>query len=96
MKPLQRNVFMNFRSLEVQRYKGFAQQNLGGGFSPPEQVKQRRMRDQRVRRPKETTTTYVVVVSFGDPAEIRTPDTLLKRQMKVMVYQHETAVLTDK
>ena len=39
------------------------------------------MRDQRVRRPKETTTTYVVVVSFGDPAEIRTPDTLLKRQV---------------
>ena len=91
MKPLCGNVFMNFRSLEVQRYKGFAQQNLGGGFSPPEQVKQRRMR-----RPKETTTTYVVVVSFGDPAEIRTPDTLLKRQMKVTVYQHETAVLTDK
>ena len=35
-------------------------------------------------------------VSFGDPAEIRTPDTLLKRQMKVTVYQHKTAVLTDK
>ena len=44
---------------------------------------------------KENTTTYVMVF-FGDPAEIRTPDTLLKRQMKVTVYQHETAILTDK